>query len=143
MFASGDFVNAGAVNFPRTVSLAGANAGIDEISFYTRISVGEGDGSIFGAVTVNSSPEGYLGGPTVSPNLSGGYRSAIAYKADDFGLSSNGLTPTTDTSGTLPTITQLIIMGHVRFQNRLSGHVRRITYWPQRLANSTLQTLTQ
>ena len=143
MFASGDFVNAGAVNFPRTVSLAGANAGIDEISFYTRISVGEGDGSIFGAVTVNSSPEGDLGGPTVSPNLSGGYRSAIAYKADDFGLSSNGLTPTTDTSGTLPTITQLIIMGHVRFQNRLSGHVRRITYWPQRLANSTLQTLTQ
>lgn len=143
MFASGDFANAGAGGFPRIIALAGANAGIDEISFYTRISIGAGDGSIFGAVTVNSSMEGDLAAPIGQPDLSGGYRSAIAYKANDFGLSSNGLAPTTDTSGTLPTITQLIIMGNVRFQNRLSGHVRRICYWPQRLANSTLQQITQ
>ena len=143
MFASGDFANAGATSFSRPIALAGANTGIDEISFYTRISVGGGNGSIFGAVTVNSSLEGDLAAPIGEPDLSGGYRSAIAYKANNFGLSSNGLTPTVDTSGTLPTITQLIIMGNVRFQNRLSGHVRRLTYWPQRLANSTLQQITQ
>jgi len=143
VFASGDFVNAGAGSFSRPVALAGANVGIDEISLYTRISVGAGDGSIFGAVTVNSSLEGDLSAPIGQPNLSGGYGSAIAYKANDFGLSSNGLAPTVDTSGTLPTITQLIIMGNVRFQNRLSGHIRRLTYWPARLPNTTLQSLTQ
>jgi hypothetical protein len=143
VFGSGDFVNAGAANSSRIISLAGANTGIDEISFHTRISIGTGDGSIFGAVTVNSSLEGDLNAPIGFPNLSGGYRSAIAYKANDFGLSSNGLTPTVDTSGTLPTITQLIIMGNVRFQSRLSGHVRRIAFWPVRLANPTLQAITQ
>ena len=143
LFASGDFVALGANNFSRVIGLAGANTGTDEISFHTRVAVGAGDGSIFGAVTVNSSLEGSLDAPSGLPNLSAGYRSAIAYKANDFGLSSNGLTPTVDTSGTLPTITQLIIMGNVRFQNRLSGHVRRLTYWPQRLANSTLQQITQ
>ena len=86
--------------------------------------------------------EGDLAGPAGQPNLSGGYRSAIAYKANDFGLSSNGLTPTLDASGTLPTITQLIIMGNIRFQNRPSGHIRRLTYWPQRLPNAVLQTIT-
>ena len=141
MFASGDFVALGANNFSRVIGLGGVNAGTDEISFHTRVAVGVGDGSIFGAVTVNSSLEGNLDAPSGSPNLSSAYRSAIAYKTNDFGLSSNGLTPTTDTSGTLPTITQLIIMGSLRFQNRLSGHVRRLTYWPTRLA--TLQAISQ
>ena len=143
MFASGDFVALGANSFSRIIGLAGANAGTDEISFHSRVAVGTGDGSIFGAVTVNSSLEGNLDGPSGLPNLSAGYRSAIAYKTNDFGLSSNGLTPTTDTSGTLPTITQLIIMGSLRFQNRLSGHVRRLTYWPTRLGNEVLQRITQ
>ena len=143
LFASGDFVALGSTSFSRIVGLAGANTGIDEISFYTRVAVGVGDGTIYGAVTVNSSLEGDLGAPAGEPNLSSAYRSAIAYKANDFGLSSNGLAPKTDTSGTLPTITQLIIMGSVRFQNRLSGHIRRITYWPQRLPNNILQGITQ
>ena len=143
MFASGDFANAGAGSFSRIVSLAGANAGIDEISFYTRVAIGAGDGAIYGTVTVNSSLEADLNPPPGLPNSSGGYRSAIAYKANDFGLSSNGFTPAIDTSGSLPTITQLIIMGNIRFQNRLSGHVRRLTFWPIRLPNATLQTITQ
>jgi len=142
VFASGDYIVAGASSFSRPVGLAGANAGTDEISIYTRINIGGGDGSIFGAVTVNSSLEGDLAAPSGSPNLSGGYRSALAYKANDFGLSSNGLTPTVDTSGTLPTITQLIIMGSLRFQNKPTGHVRRLTYFDRRLPNATLQAIT-
>jgi hypothetical protein len=143
MFASGDFVALGANSFSRIVGLAGANTGTDEISFYTRVAVGIGDGTIYGAVTVSSSLEGDLDAPAGAPNLSGAYRSALAYKANNFGLSTNGLTPTADTSGSLPTITQLIIMGNVRFQNKPSGHIRRLTYWPQRLPNSTLQAITQ
>ena len=142
VFASGDFIALGAGSFSRIIGFGGTNAGTDEISFHTRVAVGTGDGSIFGAVTVNSSLEGDLNAPAEGPNFSGAYRSALAYKANDFGLSSNGLTPTTDTSGTLPTITQLIIMGSLRFQNRLSGHVRRISFWPTRLANTTLQQIT-
>ena len=143
VFASGDFVALGANSFSRIVSLAGANTGTDEISIYTRVNVGSGDGTIFGAVTVSSSLEADLNSPAGAPNLSGAYRSALAYKTNDFGLATNGLTPTVDTSGTLPTITQLIIMGNVRFQNKLSGHVRRLTFWPTRLANTTLQQISQ
>jgi hypothetical protein len=143
LFASGDFIALGANSFSRIIGFGGTNAGTDEISFLSRVAVGAGDGSIFGAVTVNSSLEGNLDGPPGYPNLSSAYRSALAYKANDFGLGSNGLTPATDTSGTLPTITQLIIMGSLRFQNKLSGHVRRLTYWPVRLANTTLQQITQ
>ena len=140
MFADGNLIVAGTNNFPRIVSLAGPNSGTDEISLYTRRGIGVDDGRIFAAVTVSSSTQADIQ-PPVGSGV-GLYKSALAYRSNDFALSNNGLGPNVDTSGTLPTATQLIIMGIARFQPMSNGHIRRLTYWPQRLPNAVLQTIT-
>jgi hypothetical protein len=50
---------------------------------------------------------------------------ALAYAANDFAASVNGNTALTDTSGSLPTVSQLSIGGTTN-GNLLNGHVRRI-----------------
>lgn len=66
---------------------------------------------------------------------------ALAYAANNFAVSVNGNTALTDTSGSLPTVNQLAI-GHVISSNYLNGHIRSIRYYPARLSNATLQSLT-
>ena len=141
MFADGNLIVAGTNNFPRIVSLAGPNSGTDEISLYTRRGIGVDDGRIFAAVTVSSSTQADIQ-PPVGSGV-GLYKSALAYRSNDFALSNNGLGPNVDTSGTLPTATQLIIMGIARFQPMSNGHIRRLVFWRERLANNVLQSITQ
>ena len=70
-------------------------------------------------------------------------KSGFSYKENDIAASSNGLTPLVDTSATLPTVDRLFI-GKVGFSGtELNGTIRRLTYWPTRLGNDTLQTITQ
>ena len=75
-------------------------------------------------------------GTNVQSKLSG------AYKINDFASSLSGSVVQTDTSGTLPTSIVASIgsagAGSVLGQQR----IRRLTYWPQRLSNATLQALT-
>jgi hypothetical protein len=71
-------------------------------------------------------------------------RWATAYAVDNFGFSSNGLAPAQDSSGALPSGNNAMRLGS--FQNGSSyanGPIKRICFWPQRLPNSTLRTLTQ
>jgi hypothetical protein len=65
---------------------------------------------------------------------------ATAYKLNDFAQSTNGESVTTDTSGTIPTVTQMRI-GSTSGSAAMNGHIRRITYFNRRLANSELQLL--
>jgi hypothetical protein len=65
---------------------------------------------------------------------------ATAYKLNDFAQSTNGESVTTDTSGTIPTVTQMRI-GSSAGAAAMNGHIRRITYFNRRLANSELQLL--
>jgi hypothetical protein len=71
---------------------------------------------------------------------------AHAYAANDMQAAINGVTnPASITTMALPTITALEI-GNANGRaaaNCLSGHIRRLTFWPQRLPNATLQTITQ
>lgn len=69
-------------------------------------------------------------------------RLAGAYKANDFAASTNGATPGTDTSGTVPTVTQMIMGGRPAGANILNGWLRRIAYYPRRLSNAELQGIT-
>mgnify|MGYP005990343379 CR=1 FL=1 len=65
---------------------------------------------------------------------------AATYQANDFGLSANGRTTVTDTSGSLPTISRLqIAQLNGAFY---SSHVSKISYYPTRLTDSQLQELT-
>ncbi len=70
---------------------------------------------------------------------------AGAYAANNLGVSLNGATAVTDTSATMPTaLTRADIGSDHSGANRVkAGTIKRLTYWPQRLANSTLQTLTR
>jgi hypothetical protein len=67
-----------------------------------------------------------------------------AYKLNDFAASVNGLTLGLDALGNTPTGVDRARIGRSSGDGGyLNGCLRRIVFWPQRLANSTLQTLTQ
>ena len=68
-------------------------------------------------------------------------KNAGTYKTDDFAFSSNGATATTDTSGTVPSVTQLQIGALLTTTSNI--HIRRIAYYPVRLSNDQLQALTR
>jgi hypothetical protein len=76
---------------------------------------------------------------TVTANTT--YRIAGAYAVNDAQAALNGTLGTADTSLTLPTVNQLDI-GRDRVSVYLDGYVELIKYWPTRLPNATLQSLT-
>jgi len=71
-------------------------------------------------------------------------RVAGAYKSNDFAASFNGGSAVTESSGSVPSgITHL----HIGLRpdagtGALSGHIRKVAYWPRRLSNALLQSLT-
>lgn len=70
-------------------------------------------------------------------------REAGAYKVNDFALSTNGSSVAADTSGVLPVSANTLRFG--AFQNGsniLCGTIKRIVYYPRRLSNAELQSLT-
>jgi len=71
-------------------------------------------------------------------------RIAAVYALNDFNLAFNGTLGIADTLGTLPTVDRAVIGGTSAAGGIYpNSTIRRITYWPQRLPNSTLQAITQ
>jgi hypothetical protein len=83
------------------------------------------------------------------------YNSSISYTLNTFGKSSCGystLSSNHATSGTLsndagssplPVVDRLFIGANSIGSSHNNGPIRRLTYWPTRLANTTLQQITQ
>lgn len=72
------------------------------------------------------------------------FKSAAAYKTDSFAFATNGQTGTEDTAGAVPVTPIQLNIGSDRTSiNVISGHIRRLAYFPRRLANSELQALTR
>jgi len=95
--------------------------------------------SSFSATVVSNVTQSNIGTNTnTSPKL------VYAYKANDFAACANGAAVATDTSGTVPTTLAYATLGKWDFGSAasLNGHLRAITYYPQRLPNATLQALT-
>ena len=67
---------------------------------------------------------------------------AIGYKLNDTAASANSSTPSTDTSCTIPFVTKLSLGGSHASGNTKLTQLKRLTYWPSRLSNDTLQTIT-
>lgn len=68
-------------------------------------------------------------------------RMALAFADNDFAASMNGSEPSTDTSGAVPAVNQMLIgMGHVG--SPLNGHIRRLRYYDVRVKDSELKALT-
>ena len=71
---------------------------------------------------------------------------ASTYKANDFAAVRNAGTVQTDTSGAVPASVSQMNLGsnpNGLAVTYLNGTIRRLTYWPSRLPNSTLQEITR
>jgi hypothetical protein len=120
-----------------------ALASFDDGTTSERIQIGHNGTTTMSYIVVD-------GGTTqFGPSVVGGsfppgeYRKlATALKAADFAAITTPGTVATGSAGTMPTPTQLQIgFGPARTQPNLP--IKRITYWPVRLANTTLQQITQ
>jgi hypothetical protein len=71
------------------------------------------------------------------------YKRAVAVGANDFRQYVNGLVDgTPDTSGTMPLLTQINIGSTRDGFNFFCGHIRRLAFFPRRLANAELTAIT-
>jgi hypothetical protein len=66
---------------------------------------------------------------------------ATTYKVNDFAGSVDGGSVVTDTSGTLPTVSQINFGLAPAPDNFLNGHIAKFYYWDSRLSNGTLRFL--
>lgn len=76
----------------------------------------------------------------VSAGASG--KLAVGVEANNFAAALDGGAPVTDASGSLPTVTELNIGQTNGISNFLNGHIRTLRYFPQRLPNAQLQSMT-
>lgn len=88
----------------------------------------------------NTTSQADITAGTVSANTA--FKVAGAFANNDAQMAFNGTLGTADTSVSLPTVTQLDI-GADRTAVYLNGRIRSIKFWPTRLPNATLQSLTQ
>jgi len=73
-------------------------------------------------------------------------RYSFAYKTNSFAGAINGVLQSEDTTGALPTGLDRFLFG--RYNNdaatqNLDGHIKKLSYYPQRLTNDQLQNLTK
>ena len=67
---------------------------------------------------------------------------AYAFKLDDTTSAGNGTVQSTDTSCTIPTVNRFTFGLLTTGEAQVAARFKRLTYWPQRLADSTLQNIT-
>jgi hypothetical protein len=79
---------------------------------------------------------------TVSNITTSAVKQAGAYRVNDINNAANGAVGTTDTSATLSSYTQLLIGRNQINSTPLNGTIKRIAYYPRRLANTELQAIT-
>ena len=68
---------------------------------------------------------------------------ALSYVLNAINFANAGTLGTEDTTATIPTVDQLRVGANPTGVNVLSSTIRRLTYWPSRLPNSTLQEITR
>ena len=118
-------------------------ADINDGSTANRISMGSNTGRngqmFFATATVSQ-------GATNTANtlaLGESFALALSYKTDDCALCLSGGSVALDSTVTLPSVS-VITLGFRQTANQfVNGHLSRLTFWPRRLANNVLQTITQ
>jgi hypothetical protein len=66
---------------------------------------------------------------------------SLAFRLNSINAALNGVLGSEDTSASIPTVSQLQL-GQIAGVAFLNGHIRRIAYFPRRLANAELQAIT-
>ncbi|MCB1558351.1 MAG: hypothetical protein KDJ50_05445 [Alphaproteobacteria bacterium] len=94
------------------------------------------------AVTAASQVANFVTGDSFTAFTPG--RIAMAYKTNSFAISGLGNPTTNDSGGTSPTLNLLVIgTREVAATNKLHGHARKISYYPQRAPDAQLPLLSQ
>jgi hypothetical protein len=65
-----------------------------------------------------------------------------AYQVNNFAFSFNANSVSTDTSGTIPVVRQMLIGSRSGATNFLNGTIKKLAYYPLRVTNAQLQALT-
>jgi hypothetical protein len=71
------------------------------------------------------------------------FLASLAYKANNFQLSANGVAYSPDTSGSVPAMARMTIGHRTNTANWLNGTIARLAYYPVRLPDAQLQELTK
>ena len=87
--------------------------------------------------TSESNVSGYLTMPI------GMTRGAFAFETNNFAIAWNGVKLFRASSGTIASGITKLDFGSIDGSSIINGRIRRLTFWPQRLADSTLQGITQ
>ena len=131
-------VNSAPVNTIVQLAVDITDAGGSDRMFIRRT----GSGSLGFAVVDGGVTQADVGAGSV---ISGGARFAMAaaYRLNSINLASNGQIGTEDTSATIPTPDRMFIAQNFASTQQGNGTIRRLTYWPVRLPNTTNQAITQ
>jgi len=87
---------------------------------------------------VNTDP-----GLGTSPVSGANYKKAVAIKLSDYRIAANGAQGASVNPAFVPTVDRLAIGTNQGGGANINSTISRLTYWPTRLANSTLQSITQ
>jgi hypothetical protein len=106
-----------------------------------RIAININSSNVLDAQIVSGGTDTFTGNaPTLTAQ---NYKIALAYEANNAGLSANGSAVTTDTSVTLPVgISNLKIGSTAANSQYVNSVISRITYYPRRLSDAELQAIT-
>ena len=79
----------------------------------------------------------------IRPNPTGSHsKVSTAFKDDSFSIAVGGTLGVPDTSGTVPIVNQMYLGSLNNVTEFLNGHIKSIKYYPRRLTDAQLQTLT-
>jgi hypothetical protein len=132
----GEFaVPPGLAAFPNTAGAASDGTTNNQLNAYAHTS------GLYATIRtggVAQGDPGVLGSPVVGAIA----RFATGYQTNNCVSSWNGINGTADTSVTLPVVNQFRIGTNGAGVGQINSTIRRIAYYPRRLANTELQTIT-
>jgi hypothetical protein len=121
-------------------------------SYTAGVTVDVGAGGVFGTTEyISWTGTAWALSPNVAPiNVTSSVTTtstakvAAAIKVNDSVIAANGLIGATDTSCSIASAPTTLSLGKAGWTagNFLNGYLRRISYWPRRLANAELQSIT-
>jgi hypothetical protein len=127
-----DYQNVGSSGGNIVVSLAGAS--LQELYFWVKT-----DGSLVYDVYDSTKQAGIIG----SIGSFGIKKVALAYKNNDFALYINGILIGSDTSGSVPTLTDIFVGRYAINTNyNISSGIKQVALFKERLSNAELAALT-
>jgi hypothetical protein len=85
------------------------------------------------------SPQAQIDAGTISANTA--YNLGAAWNTDNCAAAVNGGAAVTDTSATIPTVTQALLGSDGT--NYLNGNIQTLRYWPQRIINAEVQAFSK